>query len=80
MAHIPHIYNNIIQANSNNYNITIEVLLDLLKQECDTDGYYEGPIREPGELNINTIMMGFDNNYYIVRTNSNQKYWHKIVK
>ena len=78
--HIPNIYKNIIQANSNSYNISIDKIMDCLRQQCNNDCYYEGPIREPEELDINTIMIGYDNNYYIIkRSSENKKYWYKLL-
>ncbi len=78
---IKNIYTNIIKANAITYSLNIDFILTTLMDYSNYDYNDKFPIYNPIELEINSIMMGVDNNAYIVKTNSNnRKYWHLIPR
>lgn len=76
---IEEIYNNFIKANSILYSININEIFELLLNYRIENFSTTYPIINPYNLNKNDIMMGVDNNYYIVKLATNgTKYWKKI--
>ena len=76
---VEEIYNNFIKANSILYSININEIFELLLNYRIENFSTTYPIINPYNLNKNDIMMGVDNNYYIVKYSTNgDKYWKKI--
>jgi hypothetical protein len=78
---IKNIYTNIIKANAKTYSLNIDFILTHLMDYNNYDYNDKYPIYNALELELNSIMMGVDNNAYIVKINSkNRKYWHPIPR
>ena len=77
---IKQIYNNIIEANATLYNIDIDDILQKLLDHFTEDFDCELPIFDPEELDVNQIMVGLDDQFYIVKENDDGKYWTKLVQ
>ena len=77
---IEQIYNNIIEANAKLHNIDIDDILHKLQGHFTEDFHSELPIYDPEELEVNQIMVGLDDQFYIVKENDDGKYWTKLVQ
>ena len=77
---IEKIYNNIIQANAMLHNLDIDDILQKLIDHFSEDFNAELPIFDPEELDVNQIMVGLDDQFYIVKENDDGKYWTKLVQ
>ena len=77
---IEQIYNNIIQANAILHNLDIDDILQKLLDHFSDDFDSELPIFDPEELDVNQIMVGLDDQFYIVKENDEGKYWKKLVQ
>ena len=78
---IKNIYTNIIKANAKTYSLNIDFIITNLMDYSNYDYNDKYPIYNPLELELNSIMMGVDNNAYIVKINSkNRKYWLPIPR
>ena len=77
---IEQIYNNIIQANAILHNLDIDDILQKLLDQFSDDFDSELPIFDPEELDVNQIMVGLDDQFYIVKENDEGKYWKKLVQ
>jgi hypothetical protein len=77
---IEQIYNNIIEANAKLHNLDIDDILQKLLDHFSDDFNAELPIFDPEELDVNQIMVGLDDQFYIVKENDEGKYWTKLVQ
>jgi hypothetical protein len=78
--YIKDLYNNFIQSSAILHNIKIESLLKtmLINKKYEYDSNL--PITPANELDIGSIMMGMDNNAYIIKVNRDGNYWYKLKR